>query len=108
MFRNQAFGPYLPKAKVDYRQVHCPQSDLVCKESIWIEQSVLLGTRRDMEDIAAAFEKVYKNREALELWSRKQHESPARAGLEARGRLANHRPPAKRKRALISSSRHLL
>jgi dTDP-4-amino-4,6-dideoxygalactose transaminase len=68
MFRSKAFGPYLAKAsaKLDYGNVHCPNSDLICREqSLWIEQSVLLGPRADMDDIARAFEKVYENRAVL-------------------------------------------
>jgi len=68
MFRNKAFGPYLPKAsaKLDYRKVRCPNSDLLCREQcIWLEQSMFLGSRADMDDIARAFEKIYENRGAF-------------------------------------------
>ena len=66
MFANKAFGPYLPKAKLNYRKVRCPKSDLLCREqTIWLDQSIFLGTRGDMDDIAHAFEKVYENRDAL-------------------------------------------
>jgi len=68
MFRNKAFGPYLPNAlkSLNYRKVHCPNSDLICREQcVWLEQSIFLGTRADMDDIAQAFEKVYQNRSAL-------------------------------------------
>ncbi|HTI72513.1 MAG TPA: DegT/DnrJ/EryC1/StrS family aminotransferase [Candidatus Limnocylindria bacterium] len=69
MFQNKAFGPYLPKssAKLRYDRVECPNSDLICREQgVWFEQSMFLGTRTDMDDIAAAFEKIHKNRGALE------------------------------------------
>jgi dTDP-4-amino-4,6-dideoxygalactose transaminase len=68
MFLNKAFGPYLPgiSAKLDYRKTRCPNSDLICREQgLWIEQSVFLGLRRDMNDIADAFEKIHANRTAL-------------------------------------------
>jgi len=68
LFRNNAFGPYLPKAsaRLNYRNVRCPNSDLLCREqTIWFEQSMFLGTRADMDDIARAFEKIHENREAL-------------------------------------------
>lgn len=66
LFRNQAFGPYLPKAKLDYRKTHCPNSDLICHEQcIWFEQNMFLGSRNDMDDIALAFEKVFENRKLL-------------------------------------------
>jgi dTDP-4-amino-4,6-dideoxygalactose transaminase len=58
-FRNRAFGPYLPNAAVNYANVKCPNSDLLCREqAIWLEQNMFLGSRTDMDDIARAFEKV--------------------------------------------------
>jgi hypothetical protein len=68
MFRNKAFGPYLPEIsrRLNYRKVHCTNSDLICREQcVWLEQSLFLGPRADMDDIAQAFEKVYQNRAAL-------------------------------------------
>jgi dTDP-4-amino-4,6-dideoxygalactose transaminase len=68
MFRNRAFGPYLQRSAAlpDYREVRCPASDLICREQgLWLEQSLLLGSRGDMNDIAAAFEKIYEHRAAL-------------------------------------------
>ena len=68
LFRNKAFAPYLPKssARLNYKNVHCPNSDLLCREqTIWFEQRLFLGPRADMDDIARAFEKIYENRAAL-------------------------------------------
>jgi dTDP-4-amino-4,6-dideoxygalactose transaminase len=67
LFRNKAFGPYLPTAssKLDYRKSRCPNSDLICQECIWLEQNLFLGTRADMDDIADAFEKIHEHRDAL-------------------------------------------
>lgn len=68
LFRRKAFGPYLPGASavLDYSHAHCPNSDLLCREQcIWIEQSLLLGTREDTDDIARAFAKVHEHRAAL-------------------------------------------
>ena len=68
LFRNKAFAPYLPKssARLDYKNAACPNSDLLCREqTIWFEQSLFLGTRADMDDIARGFEKIYENRAAL-------------------------------------------
>ena len=68
MFRNRAFGPYLPNAsaKLNFRKVNCPNSDLICREQcVWLEQNIFLGTRTDMDDIVRAFEKVHQNRDAL-------------------------------------------
>jgi dTDP-4-amino-4,6-dideoxygalactose transaminase len=67
LFRNKSFGPYLPNAseKLDYRKSRCPNSDLICGQCIWLEQNLFLASRADMDDIAAAFEKIYEHRDAL-------------------------------------------
>jgi dTDP-4-amino-4,6-dideoxygalactose transaminase len=68
MFRDKAFGPYVPKAaaRLDYRRTNCPNSDVICREQcIWLEQNIFLGSRADMDDIARAFEKIFENRELL-------------------------------------------
>lgn len=68
MFRNKSFGPYLTTASptLNYDRTHCPNSDLICREQcIWIEQNVFLGPRADIDDVTRAFEKIYENREAL-------------------------------------------
>jgi len=62
LFRNKAFGPYLPhaRARLDYTQVSCPHSQRLCREqAVWLDQSLLLGTDEDMRDIGDAFEKVH-------------------------------------------------
>lgn len=68
MFRNLAFGPYLQNAvqRLDYNSVECPNSEAICRDqAIWLGQSLLLGDRSDMDDIAEAFCKIYKQREPL-------------------------------------------
>jgi dTDP-4-amino-4,6-dideoxygalactose transaminase len=73
LFRNKAFGPYLHNVRdrLDYSQVRCPNSDLICREqAIWLGQSMFLGTRSDMDDIYRAFEKIHSNRHPLMEWSK--------------------------------------
>ena len=67
LFRARAFGPYLPGLRdcLDYGQARCPNSDLICTQSIWLEHRLLLGTADDVDEIAAAFEKVYRHRSEL-------------------------------------------
>jgi dTDP-4-amino-4,6-dideoxygalactose transaminase len=67
MFLKHNFGPYATQARdVDYGKVSCPNCEKICYEQGgWMEQSMLLGTQADMDDIAAAFTKVYENRAAL-------------------------------------------
>jgi dTDP-4-amino-4,6-dideoxygalactose transaminase len=68
LFLNKAFGPYLAgiRDSLDYSRVCCPNTERICyKEGAWLEQSLLLGTLEDMDDIIQAFEKVYANRALL-------------------------------------------
>jgi dTDP-4-amino-4,6-dideoxygalactose transaminase len=37
---------------------HCPQNDRLCAEAVWLGQTMLLGPRRDMDQIADAARKV--------------------------------------------------
>jgi dTDP-4-amino-4,6-dideoxygalactose transaminase len=68
LFRNKAFGPYLPEAaaRLDYATSRVPNSNRVCREQgLWLEQNLLLGSDEDVDDIARAFEKVCAHRGAL-------------------------------------------
>ncbi|KAB2660320.1 MAG: DegT/DnrJ/EryC1/StrS family aminotransferase [Verrucomicrobia bacterium] len=68
IFENKAFGPYIPKAtaRLKFNKVRCPNSDLICKEQcVWLGQNIFLGQRKDMDDIADAFEKIYEQRQTL-------------------------------------------
>ncbi len=68
LFRNKAFGPYLPQAsgRLDYGASRCPNSDLICRDqALWLGQNLLLGSEEDVDDIARAFEKVHAHRHEL-------------------------------------------
>lgn len=67
LFRNRAYGPYVPgqSGQPPARPAACPRSDRVCEQAIWLGQNLLLGPRTDMDDIVRAFEKVYEHREHL-------------------------------------------
>lgn len=70
LFTNLAFGPYTAyraaSPGLDYRQVSCPNCETICgQQGLWLEQRILLGTQRDMDDIVAAFQKVVENRDVL-------------------------------------------
>ncbi len=57
--------PYYNKP-VDYSKLNLPVSEKACySEGLWLPQYVLLGSRKDMEDIIAAFEKVRENIDEL-------------------------------------------
>ncbi len=44
---------------------HLPGNDQLCDEAVTFYQSILLGSRSDMEDIVNAITKVYENRDSL-------------------------------------------
>jgi perosamine synthetase len=39
----------------------CPENDKLCEEGVWFFQTMLLGSRTDMEQIAEAIQKIQKN-----------------------------------------------
>jgi dTDP-4-amino-4,6-dideoxygalactose transaminase len=47
--------------EIDYSKIHLPNVEKACREAVWIFQSVFLGDREDMDDIAGAIEKVVDN-----------------------------------------------
>lgn len=48
--------------EMDYANLHLPNCERLCdSEAMWLTQTILLGTRRDMDAIADAFEKVMEN-----------------------------------------------
>jgi dTDP-4-amino-4,6-dideoxygalactose transaminase len=59
-FSAPGFGTIYSKARIDqWREKNeCPENDRLCTEAIWIVQTMLLGPRQDMEDIAEAVRKV--------------------------------------------------
>ena len=70
LFLGKAFGPYTAyrqtRPDLEYGRMSCPVAERACElDTGWLYQSVLLGTRDDMNDIAAAFEKVYEHRHEL-------------------------------------------
>jgi perosamine synthetase len=44
---------------------HCPDGDRLSDEAVWFFQSLLLGPKSDMDDIANAIQKIYENRSKL-------------------------------------------
>ena len=49
-----------------YREeLHYPDNDQLCKEAVWLSQTLLLGSKADMDDIADAIQKIYENRDKL-------------------------------------------
>lgn len=59
-FSTPGFQAIYAKGRLDRwrEQNECPANDRLCTEALWIVQTMLLGPRRDMEDIAEAIKKV--------------------------------------------------
>ena len=58
---SRGFQAIYSKARIDAwrAQNRCPQNDRLCTEAIWLVQTMLLGPRQDMDDIADAVRKVH-------------------------------------------------
>lgn len=72
MFLNQDFYPhsgcpvnchYYGNKKIDYAAFEAlnPVAEQACKEAVWFSQSMLLGTKQDMDDIVGAILKIKSN-----------------------------------------------
>jgi dTDP-4-amino-4,6-dideoxygalactose transaminase len=40
---------------------NCPENDRLCEEAVWLTQTMLLGSRGDMDDIVRAVRKIHDN-----------------------------------------------
>ena len=47
------------------KELHYPDNDKLCAEAVWFTQNLLLGTKKDIDDIADAILKIYENRDKL-------------------------------------------
>jgi perosamine synthetase len=59
-FSTRGFQAIYSKAQLDaWRgRNQCPQNDKLCSEAVWLVQTMLLGSRKDMDDIAEAIKKI--------------------------------------------------
>ena len=68
-FQTKNFQKVYPKEMLDFNgfveRNHCPKTDQLCKEAVWFRQSMLLGSKSDMNDIAMAIEKIHNNAEKI-------------------------------------------
>ncbi len=76
---------------VDYSKAHCPVAERAAyEESVWLPQFLLIGDEEDIEDVAAAVEKVIRNLGELAA------ADPALAGVKSVSRA--DRPKLERER----------
>jgi dTDP-4-amino-4,6-dideoxygalactose transaminase len=69
LFANRAFGPFggarRGGAQARYDPTGFPACERACAEACWLFQQMLLGARKDMDDIVHAVEKIYEHRKEL-------------------------------------------
>lgn len=69
VFKTKNFQKMYPPEMLDYNkymeQNQCPVNDNLCNEAVWFEQSMLLAEKLDMDDIAVAIERIYKNADKI-------------------------------------------
>jgi perosamine synthetase len=68
-FQTKNYQKMYPKEMLDFDkyvdQNKCPENDILCDESVWFMQNLLLAEKSDMDDIAAAIEKIHKNADKI-------------------------------------------
>jgi len=70
-FQTKNFQKMYPKEMLDYdayaERNQCPENDVLCGEAVWFMHYLLLGDQSDMDDIAAAIEKIHNNAEKIKV-----------------------------------------
>ena len=58
--RSRGFGVVYSRSRIGEweKRNRCPENDRLCEEGVWLTQNMLLGPRRDMEQIAEAVGKI--------------------------------------------------
>ena len=65
--QSKNFTRSFPKARLDQyrRELDYPDNDQLCQEAVWLSQTLLLGNRQDIDDIANAIAKIAENKDQL-------------------------------------------
>lgn len=67
------FGPFAKLLKGEkFVREPLTNAKIVAEESVWLFQNLLLGTKKDMEDIAEAIRKIKENVEELRAYERRE------------------------------------
>lgn len=68
-FKSKNFRLMYPPESLDYGRYmegnQCPLNDRLCEEAVWFGQNMLLAERPDMDDIAAAIDRIHKNADKI-------------------------------------------
>jgi dTDP-4-amino-4,6-dideoxygalactose transaminase len=62
LYKNPAFQRMRLR---NFKKINNPKAEKACKESVWLMHHNLLGTKKDMDDIVSALEKITENRQSL-------------------------------------------
>lgn len=68
VYLEKNFGAYMQEAakEIDFGAMHLPETEKACdEEAVWFTQNVLLGDRKDMDDIVRAIAKIRERRREL-------------------------------------------
>jgi dTDP-4-amino-4,6-dideoxygalactose transaminase len=73
LYRNHVFSSQQPppcrcatwRAPQQYENLHLPETERICQEGVWLEHNLFLGTRKDVDDILNAIEKVRSRTSSL-------------------------------------------
>jgi perosamine synthetase len=69
VMQTKNFKLMYPVEMLDYERYmennQCPANDQLCEEAVWFMQNMLLAEKSDMDDIAAAIERIQKNAEKI-------------------------------------------
>ncbi|MEZ5355111.1 MAG: DegT/DnrJ/EryC1/StrS family aminotransferase [Bryobacteraceae bacterium] len=67
MLASKAYRRLFPeKTLAEWKErTQCPVNDRLCEEAVWFTQTMLLGARSDMDEIAAAIGKIQRSAPAL-------------------------------------------
>lgn len=66
-YRSRAFRKIYTERELNELEERnqCPENDRLCEQAVWLGQTQLLGAPEDMDDVAAAIEKIQNHAESL-------------------------------------------
>jgi perosamine synthetase len=68
-FKSKNFRLMHPPELLDYRKYternQCPANDRLCEEAVWFAQNMLLAEKSDMDDIAAAIDRIHQSADKI-------------------------------------------
>jgi dTDP-4-amino-4,6-dideoxygalactose transaminase len=69
VFKTKNFKVMYPSEMLDYKKYmennQCPANDQLCEEAVWFAQNMLLAEKSDMDEIAAAIDRIHRNADKI-------------------------------------------